>query len=183
MTEAAISTRPQARRWREFFELLGSMRFAISLLVIICVASVVGTVLPQNQPVNNYIDQFGPFWAQFFNTLSLFNVYNAWWFLLIMAFLVVSTSICLIRNAPGMIRDSRSFRDHIRVGSWRSFPHRAEAHAGVQPAVAAERVAGWLARSGFKVRTVPKGEAVLVAAKAGAGNRWGYIFAHAAIVI
>lgn len=159
------------------------MRFAISLLVIICVASVVGTVLPQNQPLNNYIDQFGPFWAEFFDTLSLFNVYNAWWFLVIMAFLVLSTGICLIRNAPGMIRDSRSFREHIREGSWRSFPHRAETSFTTTAETAAQRVAKWLERSGFRVRTVPKDDSVLVAAKAGAGNRWGYIFAHAAIVI
>lgn len=159
------------------------MRFAISLLVIICIASVVGTVLPQNQPINNYIDQFGPFWAELFDTLALFNVYNAWWFLVIMAFLVVSTGICLIRNAPGMIRDARSFREHIREGSWRAFPHRAQVRFSGPADAAARRVAQWLGQTGFRVRVVPKDQTVLVAARAGGGNRWGYIFAHAAIVI
>jgi len=159
------------------------MRFAISLLVIICVASVVGTVLQQNRPLNTYIDQFGPFWAELFNRLSLFNVYNAWWFLLIMAFLVVSTSLCVMRNAPAMLRDSWSFRDKVREGSWRSFPQRAEAAADLPPAEAAERTARWLRRRGFAVRVRANGESRLVAAKAGAGNRLGYVFAHVAIVI
>jgi hypothetical protein len=45
-------------------ELLSSMRFAISLLTIICIASVIGTVLKQHEPAVNYVNQFGPFWAE-----------------------------------------------------------------------------------------------------------------------
>lgn len=52
-------------------ELLGSMRFAISLLVFICVASLIGTVLPQNQGTNTYVDQFGPFWFAVFDRFSI----------------------------------------------------------------------------------------------------------------
>jgi cytochrome c biogenesis protein len=60
---------PAAARNRAFaaVELLSSMRFAISLLTVICIASVIGTVLKQHEPaVNNYINQFGPFWAELF---------------------------------------------------------------------------------------------------------------------
>ena len=39
-------------------ELLGSMRFAISLLTLICIASAIGTVVSQNQPRVNYVNQF-----------------------------------------------------------------------------------------------------------------------------
>ncbi len=159
------------------------MRFAISLLVIICIASIAGTVLPQNRPLNTYIDQFGPFWAEFFDRLSLFNVYNAWWFLLIMAFLVVSTSLCVIRNAPTMVRDSLSFRDKVREGSWRSFPHRLQGVASGEPEAVAEKTARWLQHRGFAVRIKANGDSRLVAAKAGAGNRYGYIAAHLAIVV
>ncbi len=183
MKDADTSSRPSPSRWRDFFELLGSMRFAVSLLTLICIASVAGTVLQQNQPLSNYIDKFGPFWAEFFSALSLYTVYNAWWFLLIMAFLVVSTGICVIRNAPGMVRDSLSFRDHVREGSWRSFPHRAEAVTDMPASAAAERAGMWLRKRGFKVRIKQNGESMLVAAKSGAGNRLGYIFAHVAIVV
>src|SRR3546814_7838608 len=55
----------------DIIELLGSMRFAVSLLMFICVASLLGTVLQQNQPANNYIDQFGPFWFALFDKFSI----------------------------------------------------------------------------------------------------------------
>jgi hypothetical protein len=46
--------------------MLSSMRFAIALLTVICIASVIGTVLKQHEPLSNYINQFGPFWAELF---------------------------------------------------------------------------------------------------------------------
>jgi cytochrome c biogenesis protein len=67
--------------WRALVELLSSMRFAISLLTVICIASVIGTVLKQHEPLPNYVNQFGPFWAEVFAAFSLYSVYSAWWFL------------------------------------------------------------------------------------------------------
>ncbi|WP_459616231.1 cytochrome c biogenesis protein ResB [Bordetella sp. 2513F-2] len=167
----------------DLVELLSSMRFAVSLLMFVCVASVVGTVLAQNRPSSNYIDQFGPFWFEVFDKFSIWHVYNSWWFLLIMAFLVVSTSICLTRNAPKMVRDARSFREHVRAGSLRAFPHRVEAVEAGTVAQTAERVRGLLAGMGYAVRERRDGESVMLAAKKGSANRLGYIFAHAALVI
>jgi len=45
---------------RAAVEMLSSMRFSISLLTIICIASVIGTVLKQHEPLTNYVNQFGP---------------------------------------------------------------------------------------------------------------------------
>ena len=77
--------------WRRSVELLSSMRFAIALLTVICIASVIGTVIKQHEPAVNYTNQFGPFWAELFLAVKLNAVYSAWWFLLILAFLVIST--------------------------------------------------------------------------------------------
>src|SRR3546814_7479871 len=65
------------------------MRFAVSLLMFVCIASLIGTVLTQNQDPNVYVDQFGPSWFTVFDKFSLWHIYNSWWFLLIMTFLVV----------------------------------------------------------------------------------------------
>ena len=53
------------------------MRFAVSLLMFICVASVVGTVLQQNRSSSNHIDQFGPFWYEVFDKFSIWHVTTA----------------------------------------------------------------------------------------------------------
>jgi len=168
---------------REFVELLSSMRFAITLLTVIAVASVIGTVLKQNEPYPNYVNQFGPFWADLFHALSLQKVYSSWWFLLILAFLVISTSLCITRNAPKMIVEMRSWKDHVRERSLRSFHHRGEYQTARGRADAVSRLAALLRHRGFRIKPVEHEGATLLAAKAGAANKLGYILAHSAIVV
>ena len=172
------------RRWlADMIELLSSMRFAISLLSVIAIASVIGTVVTQNEPMPNYVNQFGPFWFEVFAHVSLYSVYSAWWFLLIMAFLVTSTSLCIARNAPRMIADMKSWRENVREQSLRNFHHHAEWHSSLSGAALATELARRAVTDGYQVKLVQKEQATLVTAKQGAANKLGYIFAHSAIVI
>ena len=159
------------------------MRFAVSLLVFICLASLIGTVLPQNGASNNYIDQFGLFWYDIFDKFSLWHVYNSWWFLLIMGFLVVSTTLCVIRTSPKMVKEARTFRENMRVSSMRAFHHRVECVASDDVAATEGKVRSLLRQHGYAVRERREGDGVLLAAKRGSANRLGYIFAHTAIVV
>nr|WP_323018976.1 cytochrome c biogenesis protein ResB [Castellaniella sp.] len=159
------------------------MRFAISLLVFICVASLIGTVLPQNQATNTYIDQFGPFWYAVFDQFSIWHIYNSPWFLLIMAFLVVSTTLCVMRNTPKMLRDMRTFREYVRGSSLKAFHHKVDIDSTLAPDQAVDQVGALLRSQGFRYRVRIDGDSRMVAAKKGAANRLGYIFAHVAIVV
>ncbi|MCU6432194.1 cytochrome c biogenesis protein ResB [Undibacterium sp. Jales W-56] len=172
------------RRWlADTVELLSSMRFAISLLALIAIASTIGTVLKQNEPMPNYVNQFGPFWFDIFAKLGLYAVYSAWWFLLIMTFLVLSTSLCLIRNVPKIVKDMRSWREHVREQSLRNFHHKAEWHTTGPRVASTHQISAHIARLGYKFKVSEKDGATLISAKQGAVNKWGYIFAHSAIVI
>ncbi|AYQ28352.1 MULTISPECIES: cytochrome c biogenesis protein ResB [unclassified Polaromonas] len=176
-----------SRSLRASVELLSSMRFSISLLTVICIASIIGTVLKQAEPLANYVNQFGPFWAQVFSLLSLNTVYSAWWFLLILAFLVISTSLCIARNAPKIFADLNQLKENVREQSLKAFGHRAEAALAESPEAAACRIGQTLVQSGWKVklqqRQTAGGGGWMVAAKKGAANKLGYIAAHSAIVL
>jgi cytochrome c biogenesis protein len=174
---------------RAGLELLSSMRFAISLLTVICIASVIGTVLKQHEPAVNYVNQFGPFWAELFAAIQLNAVYSAWWFLLILAFLVVSTSLCIVRNTPKILVDLKVYKENIREQSLKAFHHKAEAPLAESAEAAARRIGSTLASGGWKVRLQQRdsasgvGSGWMVAAKAGATNKLGYIAAHSSIVL
>lgn len=60
------------------------MRFAVSVLTVVSIASIIGTVLKQNEPYNNYLIQFGPYWFDFFKMLGMYDIYHSAWFLLIL---------------------------------------------------------------------------------------------------
>jgi cytochrome c biogenesis protein len=168
---------------KSLFELMSSMRFAISLLSLLAVASIIGTVLKQAEPYSNYIIQLGPFWFQVFEKLGLYDVYHAAWFLLILTFLVASVSVCIIRNAPGFVRDMRSFREHVSEQSLNAFKHQHSADTTQPPEALAASTQRYLEGQGYTVKNLPREDGVLLAAKAGSWNRLGYFLAHSAIVM
>lgn len=164
-------------------EFLGSMNLAITLLVAVAIASVIGTVLKQNEPYQNYIVKFGPFWFETFQSLGLYDVYSAGWFLVILAFLVISTSVCIYRNAPHMLRDMRSYRLNAREESLRAMHANHEWAVALPAAEVERRVAAGLRGKGYKLRRKEHGDHTVVAAMRGASNRLGYLLTHLAIVI
>jgi len=174
------TSKRQAGFGSSLFELLSSMRFAIGLLTILAIASVVGTVLKQNEPYPNYAFEFGPFWFRMFEALGLYDVYHSAWFLVILTFLVVSTTLCIVRNGPGFIKEMKGYRDKASNVSLQAMKHSVE----LDGAIKQEKLAAYLSAQGyrFKVRERDDG-ATLFAAKKGAANRLGYFFAHIAMVV
>ena len=191
MSDNTLGIRPSSgsQALRSAVELLSSMRFAISLLTVICIASVIGTVLKQHEPAVNYVNQFGPFWAELFAALKLNAVYSAWWFILILAFLVTSTSLCIARNTPKIFADLKTYKENIREKNLQAFHHKAQTGLVGTPEVEARRIGQMLVGGGWKVKLQQRDTAAgpgtgwMVAAKAGAANKLGYIAAHSAIVL
>ncbi|HHK5575922.1 TPA: cytochrome c biogenesis protein ResB [Neisseria polysaccharea] len=156
------------------------MRFAVALLSLLGIASVIGTVLQQNQPQTDYLVKFGSFWAQIFGFLGLYDVYASAWFVVIMLFLVISTSLCLIRNVPPFWREMKSFREKVKEKSLAAMRHSLLLDVKIAPEVAKR----YLEVQGFQGKTVSREDgSVLIAAKKGTMNKWGYIFAHVALIV
>lgn len=160
------------------------MRFAVSLLTVIGIASIIGTVLKQNEPYANYIIQFGQFWFDFFEMLGLYDVYHSAWFLLILLFLVISTSLCVYRNSPLMLKELKTFKESATEKSLRAFSHKQVYQSAHAFADTKQRLQQFLTLRGFRYKvTRHEDGSELIAAKAGSYQRLGYIFTHVAIVI
>lgn len=169
--------------WRQLHDLLASMRFAIALLSVICIASVIGTVMKQREPLPNYVNEFGPFWAELFGRLDLFTVYGAPWFLLILAFLVISTSLCIARQLPKILRDWQDAKLKVRAQALRAHPHHAEARWPLALESSAPQLRERLTAHGWRVLEDRREGGLLLAARKGKTNKLGYLAAHGAIVL
>ncbi len=159
------------------------MNLAITLLVAVAIAAVIGTVLKQNQPYTDYVFKFGPFWFEIFKTLDLYDVYSSSWFLILLSFLVVSTSVCVYRNTPHMLRDMKTFHEQAHKTSLQRLPHHYAWQSGQSLQNCADFVSALLKHKRYTSKIIDTQDGLLIAAKKGAGSRLGYIFTHAAIVI
>lgn len=169
---------------RVVLEFLGSMNLAITLLVIVGIGSVIGTVLQQDQTYPDYFANFGPFWFEVFRVLGLYEVYLSPWFLVLMGFLILSTAVCLCRNAPAILREMVRFRDHYRHASLRAFSNHDEATGTAPPKEVVEYTSRAFRAYGFRARLKDRGDGSwMVSGMRGASNRLGYVFTHLSIIV
>ena len=158
------------------------MSFAVSMLVFLGIASIIGTILKQNEPYENYIIKFGQFWFGFFEKIGLYDVYHSIWFLTILLFLVLSTTLCIIKNTPTILKDFLVFKDSLEEKSLLSFSH----HLVIKnkKSVNTSKILYYLKEAKFKIKEKSKENGdVLIIAKKGDYQRLGYILTHIGVVV
>ncbi len=157
------------------------MRFAITMFSFVAIASIIGTVLKQNEPYESYLIKLGQFWFEIFEILGLYNVYQAFWFLLILIFLIISTSLCVYRNTPKIISDYRKFQDKVQEKSLLSFKH---SYKLTYKNFDNSRLEEILLKNKFRFKKkILRNGDELYSAKRGEFQKLGYIFTHLAIIV
>ena len=159
------------------------MNLAITVLVGIAIASIIGTLLQQNQPYQSYIIKFGPFWHDVFVSLGLYDIYGAWWFVSLLFFLLLTTSVCIVRNGPHMLRDMRNYRTKAGRNSLRAFHNMAEWKVTSDRDELVNNIEKHLQDEGYRTRNKQQDDHTMIAAMRGGVNRLGYLFTHIAIVV
>src|SRR5918998_105570 len=86
---------------------LRSMRTALILLLVVAVASIFGSLIPQvgvarGAVLRMYAEH--PARAQVYESLGLFDVYGSWWFTTTYVLLLISLASCLIPRTRALRR-------------------------------------------------------------------------------
>jgi cytochrome c biogenesis protein len=95
----APETRKQPNPVWSFF---CSVRLTITLLIILALVSIVGTLIPQRQAAIDFARNLSPGTLKIFFFLDLFNIYHAIWFRLLIGILTLNLIICSINRFPGI---------------------------------------------------------------------------------
>src|SRR3972149_12236872 len=73
--------------------LLSSVKFAVTILSLITIASVIGTVIPQNLSPDEYLQRYGERFYALFRLLHWTDLYHSIWFTTLLICLVVSLAV------------------------------------------------------------------------------------------
>ncbi len=168
---------------KSLWQRIGSMSLAIILLVVLSIASVIGTVLLQNQAQADYLQQFGPMWYWVFRSLGLFDMYHTWWFMSILGFLMVSLTSCLWRNIPKMLKDMRTRKVPVSDKSLKRFQHLHEWHLPADTDTEQLQDAFHQHLDGWEFKDSEQDGNHYIRADKGRWNKWGYILVHSAILV
>lgn len=174
--------------WRQ----ITSMRIALILLLMLGVAAIPGSFLPQwpREPRDtaNFLANNGA-WGELLDRLGFLDVYGSAWFTAIAVLLFASLVGCIIPRTFAHLKAMRAPLAPVPSSIARYSP-RAEGEAPGEPEHAVGRIryelrprAGWLgAVTGYRVRVDERGTGFAVAAEKGHIRELGNLLFHASLV-
>jgi cytochrome c biogenesis protein len=158
------------------------MRTALILLLLIALASVAGSLLPQwpNSPdrVAAYRTDH-PVWGTFFDRAGLFDVFGSWWFVLLTTLLFVSLVACLVPRTRALWRALRT--PPMQAREIDAFPRYAEVAVAASPGDAIAAARRTLRRRRYRV-AVDRDRPALAAEK-GVAREVGSLAFHWALIL
>ncbi len=163
---------------RSLWDFLASVKLALILLLALAVFSIIGTIVPQNQPEAFYHSYFGAFAATALK-LGLNDTYHAPWFLFLLAMLAANLVICSIERLPLTLRLMRS--DPAKELSKARKPN-IELDLPVDAASAVAKAEKLLVPFGAVHKAADGGKTTLFAQK-GAWSRLGVYVVHMSVLI
>ena len=92
---------------KKVFQYLRSMRFGILLLILIAVCSVVGTVIPQGREIAFYAQTYRAFHGVIL-LLKLHNIFESWYFVLLLVLLCLNLSLCSLLRIRTVVRAAKT---------------------------------------------------------------------------
>jgi cytochrome c biogenesis protein len=84
------------------YDLFRSLKLTISLLILLAILSIIGTLIAQNATRSEYVQRYGIGLYEVLNFFSLFDMYHSWWFSAILLLLVINLITCSIHRFPGI---------------------------------------------------------------------------------
>lgn len=83
-----------------FWSFFSSVKLALFCFFTLAIASIVGTIIPQNEAPGFYIQKYGASAAEVFRLLTIPDMYNSWWFVSLLALFSINLIVCSIDRLP-----------------------------------------------------------------------------------
>ena len=163
---------------------LSDLRVAIVLLLLIALASAVGTGIPQGDPPASYVEAYSETpWLGLLNgeqvlQLQLDHVYSSGWFLALLAWLGLALILCSWRRQWPALQAARRWIDY-RTPRQLSKLAIAESRPCPDPAESLERLRAVLSARGWQLQPGDQ----RLAARKGVAGRVGPLLVHTGMVL
>ena len=166
--------------WRFFT----SVKLTLFTLFALAVSSIIGTIVPQNEDPQKYIDLYGPATAKFFKAVGIQDMYNSWWFVGMLILFSLNLTICTIDRFPILWgKMTKDYLNTIKVDRLRKMGGTRIFRTALDAAAAAGAVEKVLAAAGWKAARADRDGGTMLFSQKGAWTRMGVIVVHVSILV
>ncbi len=174
-----MSTKKKNPVWAFF----SSVKLALFLLFILAATSIIGTVVPQNSPAEEYVQLYGKNMARFMEVTGIVDMYHCPWFLGLLGLFCLNLIVCSFDRIPGVWR--LVTMDNLAVKDAKIRRMRLHRLLGMPGGLseAAEETAALLADKGWKTESRKTDNQILLFAQKGGWTRFGVYIVHTSILL
>lgn len=137
-------TTPKRDFLHSIWDFFCSLKLTMFLLISLAVISIIGTVIPQGTPPQEYLAQISPAKIKLYKTVGFFDMYHSWWFILLLYLLTVNLIACSIKRLPHIWKIITEPVTLLSDSLERSLASVATIKSPDDPAVLKERVLAFL---------------------------------------
>lgn len=167
---------------RAFWKFLSSLKLAIVLLILLAVASAVGTLVPQGRSLEEYNRRYGASYSTI-KALKFDRVYKSGWFIGLLLLFSVNTIACTVSRFPGKWRRAAGPTPSFEAASLKALKVRDSFRQPVSFDASAEAAAGVLRDRRYSVKRSMKDGSVFIVARKRRLGWFGSDLVHAGLLV
>jgi cytochrome c biogenesis protein len=133
-------TKPDKDFLHSLWDFFCSLKLTMFLMIALAVISIIGTIIPQGTPPQEYLAQISPAKINLYKSLGFFDMYHSWWFILLLYLLTVNLVACSIKRLPHIWKIITQPVTILSVGLEQSLANLATIRSADEPAAVKERV-------------------------------------------
>lgn len=170
---------------KPLWKLLKSMKFAVWMIIVLAVISLLSMFLVEFYPIDTHIQNWEEVYQESYGyffpvmkALHLHDPYRAWWYQSLLAVLTLSLTLCIIDNAPKKIKSAFRLRFIADPEELKRLKFSAQI-------IADEKFPDHIASAfrGYTVRTKTDGDKLLISANRSQFGCLGSVMTHVGLLL
>jgi cytochrome c biogenesis protein len=169
--------------WRILKRKLGSLKLTIILFIILAVAAIQGTIIPQGQPTEFYAHKYPWLYTLFIPVLRVDDLYHSWWFSCLLGLLTANLIACTFPRLKSIWQSMTSPADALTVEQESRWNLKHKLATGFLPLEARQKTEEVLKRSFAAPRPAWGKDGNFMFAQSGKYSRLGVPLTHLSILV
>ena len=169
--------------WPSLWDALSSVRLTVLLMIILAVASIFGTVIPQNAPVEEYLQVYKVATYKILRILGFLDMYHAGWFFFLLGLLSLNLLVCSLKRFRSVWKFFAQPEIGLEEGQWKAVSPSRKISQPVLPEKGLSQVQETLSRVFGRPQVHKANGAHHLFAEKGKFSRLGFYFIHLSILV
>ncbi len=175
--------KPSKGFFSEITEFFASVRLALVILITLASTSILGTVLPQGEPLGLYTSRYGSAAGKVIRYFQLDDMYHSWWFQWLLLLLAANLIVCSIKRFSQTWKVITASPRPVNDPLFNSLPFHEKGISGQDPARIRESLRALLQGHFKKIIPLASDSGTVYYGEKGRYSRFGVYLVHLSVLV